>query len=292
MEQRGLPHAPVALSLVAALLVVPAAATAASVSDPGSEALPGDAPAAEDPVDEPFQEDTSGWIQPGDRVSAAGSSSGFCTLNFAVTDGDTYYVGTAGHCFDTGTDVEVGSTTIGTVVASEHGGVGSFDWAFIEIEDEHAEDVNPTVRRWSGPVKAPASLAGDVARTVQPHPGDPLLYYGQGGHGGRAGVTALWAGSTFHFVGDIAVGDSGGPILNSKGQAVGIITAITPSFNVATNFQSALDSFEAQLGEDLSLVPGEPFLVDDACPGCPSTAPADATLDPAEATPLPAAPQP
>lgn len=256
----------VVLALVAALLALPAGAAVPVLQDPT---------ASEEPlIHEPYNEtNTYGSIQPGAMVEPV-DGSGWCTLNFVLTDGEDYYVGTAGHCFEVGTPVEVGGETVGEVVYAEAEGIGQADWGFIEVDEEDEDEIDPTVRYWRGPIKAPVEPAGDVARAVQPQTGDPLFHYGWGigiDDRAREGVTALWTISTFRFVGEVAPGDSGSPVLNSKGQAVGIVTAVTPMFAIGSVFQQGLFALESHLDREVWLVPGEPFAVGnvgDVGPGC------------------------
>jgi hypothetical protein len=252
-----------AIALLTVLLLAAPLAPAANTSVPAQ--LPGD----EAPEASPVPIETTGFVRPGERVDPV-DGSGWCTLNFVVTDGDDYWIGTAGHCFDENERVQVNDEPIGTVVAAEFAGFGAEDWAFVHVDEEHEDDVNPTVRSWGGPLAAP-TLAGDATRQARPAPGDPVTHYGHGQEfdgdqaKSRAGVTVLPFVNSFVFVSDVDGGDSGSPVLTGQGQAVGIVTGHVATGDpveqvYAYKFQPALFALESELGKDLSMVRGEPFL--------------------------------
>lgn len=159
------------------------------------------------------------------------------------------------------------------------------DWGFVYIEEEHEDEVNPTVLVYGGPTKVPSTdrgpgdvgtVASDAGRLPGPVPGDPVFYYGHGRDDSsvQQGVTLL-PNPLLRFMGRSSPGASGAPLLDASGQALGIVTGegvhLSPESDeghqeivYASHFQGALSSFEATADLDLRLVPGEPFLAQDA----------------------------
>lgn len=263
----------VAVGAVAVLLAAPI----------GAGAVPTPAGAATDPVRQDAERDTptadaadcdsdltdcEGPIRPGARMTAPVG----CTLNFVVTDGDDLYIGTAGHCVDEGDRVAVNGDEIGTVVYAGAFALGVIDAAFIQIDEDHEMDVDPTMKGWGGPV---ADVTGQAVE--DPVPGETVYYYGHGvgiddrSRHGEAATPAVpdeapqppFLEYEFTFAGWIDHGDSGGPIVTTTGQAAGIISACIvscspsePRLDAGTSFESAMDKFASDLGADLRLVEG------------------------------------
>lgn len=204
-------------------------------------------------------------IHPGAGVWLPGA---FCTMNFVVTDGVELYVGTAGHCVSGkgGRARVAGGLSFGAVVLDGARG----DWAFIRVDAEDREKVDPTLAQWGGPtgVRAPL-LAGEV-----------VFHYGHGASlgqipetRGRAGEVLLAGAesSSFLYAGSVDSGDSGSPVLLATGEAAGIAVAtifledVPVPVTFASRFDLAVDELSDALGKPVVLVSGAP-LVQCACP--------------------------
>lgn len=173
-------------------------------------------------------------VQPGAYVE---TPSAICTMNFVFrgADGDLY-IGTSGHCTETGerarTDVpnSVQYREFGTTVYKhEDTGLeeGNMDIALIDIDERWEDRVSPQVRAWGGPTG-----------TDTPSTGDVTLHYGHANGFGRSEATRARVGVVAHSTADqpgaflasqlrpsaTFFGDSGSPILDDQGRAVGVLS--------------------------------------------------------------------
>lgn len=208
------------------------------------------------------------------KVQAGGplsNSAGqvICTFNFIFRSGGQNYAGTAAHCADNdrpqlvvGDRVRAGDPDsplgrfvtpqeIGTVVASE----GDIDFALIKLDA--GVTAIASVRGWGGPTGYTVARAGD------------LVYFTGYGIGPgevvatrhRAGVMVSSDGSEQNADIPASLGDSGGPIINGQGQAVGTIARLSVS-GATSERGPTLNAILARLatrGFNLSLVTGGPF---------------------------------
>lgn len=142
--------------------------------------------------------------------------------------GTGVYVGTAGHCSETGEEVVIVAApgvlmNIGRTVKSVDGGVGN-DFALIEIYPEMVQYVNPSMTYFGGPdgIKSPEI-------------GDAIVHAGHGaavGTGGtpRAGVVTYVgngdnnARTAYGWDGAASPGDSGSATRHADGRAEGNLT--------------------------------------------------------------------
>jgi hypothetical protein len=167
-------------------------------------------------------------------VSPAG-----CTMNFVFTDGNSYYIGTAGHCVSGGrkviaqiatrvdpTDTVIATLAeIGTVAKSWNQGIGK-DFALVKI--------NPGFKV----VPGVAGALGPTGVLCLDPVGQPVMHYGHGyiffveqGYAKFGEVipdlTLVFKFTTpngFNWVGYGLPGDSGSEVMNDAGLAVGDLT--------------------------------------------------------------------
>lgn len=261
----------VATVLAATLVVAPTLAGA--VDGPGQPTVGPDLQGGDASGCDSALTDCQGPIRPGARMIDWAANAA-CTLNFVVTDGEDLYVGTAGHCVSEGDRVHVGGDAIGTVVFSEFTDSSPrIDAAFIEVDEEHEADVDPTMEGWGGPA---ADATGEAVE--DPVPGETIYYYGHGvgiSDNSRHGEVTTPAPPdaapqppflehTFTFAGWVNHGDSGGPVVTTTGQAAGILTLCylscspdEPRLDGGTSFETSMDLFAADLGQDLRIVEGD-----------------------------------
>jgi hypothetical protein len=162
-----------------------------------------------------------------------------CTMNFVFTDGNSKYIGTAGHCVAGGRKViaQVGVrvdptdtvfvtlATIGTVSKSWNQGIGK-DFALVKID--------PAFRVVSGM----HGVLGPTGVLCLDPVGQPIMHYGHGYiffvEQGNAkfgevipDLTLIFRFATpngFNWVGYGLPGDSGSGVMNDAGLAVGDLT--------------------------------------------------------------------
>ncbi len=197
---------------------------------------------------DPFGTEGCAGVRPG-----AGLESGneLCTFGFLFQGSDRRrYVATAGHCaFDPDPDVTVGKTQTwragtGPVVKDSTGKpIGRFayatmsgefkDFALVRIDSRVPS--SPQMCHFGGPVRLTTEVAND---DVQVH------HYGQGTVIGdvvpaRTGDAfyGLYRADYIYFYGAAYEGDSGSPVTDASGNAVGIVTDLTTPFtgNVGVN---------------------------------------------------------
>ncbi len=221
------------------------AAGAALLTGPTASAEPVWAPAG------------SAALHPGVQTYTNG---GQCTANFVFTDAsDKVYLGQAAHCSGTGaaTDTngcDAGTLPLGTKVDFREGGsllgTGKIaysswntmqargeqdentcaynDFALVEVDAAYADDVNPTVPFWGGPVGL--NTTGTTA-------GERVYSYGNSSL--RAGLSPLspktglslgtegdgWTHALYTLTPGVP-GDSGSAFLDSAGRAVGTLSTL------------------------------------------------------------------
>lgn len=165
-----------------------------------------------------------------DKLRPGTFSSG-CTLGYVLTDGTDLYMTTAGHCGGEGKRWYVpGLGEIGTTVVSvfDPNLLDWRDYALVKIDEEDREHVEPTLRRFGGPI-----TPVDGLDTRPPVSGETVLQYGHGrGFGqdpatkGRAGTVTAPLDGWFGYVGTVGPGDSGSPVRFATGEPAGIAVAV------------------------------------------------------------------
>ncbi|HEV8361101.1 MAG TPA: hypothetical protein VGR28_11675 [Candidatus Thermoplasmatota archaeon] len=205
-----------------------------------------------------------GTIQPGARLTNG------CTMNFIVRDAQgRLYFGTAGHCGDVGETlgvVDVGDA-VATVVYDRYWD-GGMDFALARIDESFRGAVDPTLLHWGGPV---GLAAGD------PELFEVTFHYGWGNvynvsetTRARVGVVLGWDDAEFSYLGFAQPGDSGAPILDQDGRALGLHVRsslgvelpevgdlrVDPSYKFAVRLDAALAQAEAATHLQFAVVPG------------------------------------
>ena len=210
-------------------------------------------------------------VFPGAQVQAG---SGSCTLNFLFKGSDGgRYMGTAGHCVLS--DLPI-SGDVGTRVFAAGEGpaaldadgdrIGTFayavqqqprDFGLIRLDDN--VDATPVVAQFGGPTGVNDEITTEV--TTLSLFGNPL------GIGGPLAIgrpllalDGLSDPNTVAATGLALPGDSGGPVLDEQGRAVGVLTAIGLGAEadglgllVITRLSPQLEQAERALGIDLTL---------------------------------------
>jgi len=229
-------------------------------------------------------------IHPGVMTYTAGAQ---CTANFIFSDGADLYIGQAAHCSGTGAATDTngcdsGSLPLGTPVevdgASRPGVLAYNSWltmqavgetdpdacqyndlALVRLDPADHDKVNPSVPVYGGPngIGGPTALGETV--------------YSYGNSSLRLGVAVLspktgvslgteangWTHPVYTVTPGIP-GDSGSPFLNSRGQAIGVLSTLAIAPLVASNGVSDLghmvDYMHAHSNISAQLVNGtEPF---------------------------------
>jgi hypothetical protein len=206
-------------------------------------------------------------IRPGQLILLSGGA--MCTSNFVFRSGSQHYIGTAGHCGNTGEQVTMlflplGLVDIGNVVQST--GAGSTlgnDFALISIKQSLNQYVSPSLAHWGGPTGV---YTGNGPAVVM-HTG-----WGLGiGTGGtpRAGLGIEWTANEWIFEGAVTFGDSGSGAIVAGGLAAGNITSIHVNsgrfpfvFNAGTSMRRIMQMVG---GLQLATCPAIPWPL----PGCP-----------------------
>lgn len=177
-------------------------------------------------------------IRPGALITAPQH----CTVSFAFnsTSNDTLYLGTAGHCVSVDDRVSLdGEGPIGTVVWTVESSLTE-DFALVEVDEEHRDQVDPTVCTWGGPTGLDE---GDSS------PGEDLYEYGWGlatfateETRSRVHVENIQNGSLVSWNGVGSGGDSGAPILDSDGEALAVhVAGLTPLVGAASEIGVHID---------------------------------------------------
>lgn len=233
--------------------VPPEAYRRATSTDVAFHVLPAE-PTPLDPGSTPSVEDARcTGLRPGARLT------GGCTVNFIYTDGEDFYVGTAGHCIDEGQVAVLDSFgKIGEAVFSTgDGGVGN-DFALIKVDEDLEDQVDPEMCTWAGPT---GTEPGDIL-------GQPVLQAGYGSGVSvptfgvlpprpRPGVGMGWGAESFTWIGTSIPGDSGSPVRESGGEALGTVTHIlipAPVLDFGTTWDRGLELAGEAGIEDLELV--------------------------------------
>lgn len=194
-------------------------------------------------------------IQPGARLAVG------CTMNFLYEEANgTLYTGAAGHCYeDAGAPARTaGGERFGTVVYRIDQELdGPLDLALIRIDPGWHDQLDPAVRHWGGPIGTAAPVSGSTT-----------LHYGHGIGPGNAEPSRPRTGvvvdnetgngfrvQTFPF----SFGDSGSPILDGDGHAIGILGEVAGTFGTTTDLRweppmPLLLDHLAEQGWDLSVV--------------------------------------
>ena len=212
-------------------------------------------------------------IRPGARVWSEGSG---CTLNF-VFRGTSYdeegkpvdeglFIGLAGHCVLGGHAEKTwtaGTGPVATDAARERFGQVEYavlgfeddthlDWALIRVDDDREPEVKPGLCHFGGPSGMSDTWnEGDLVH----HFGQGLVY--ENTVQGRSGV--VLSGETISvssivFAGATQLGDSGSPLIQADGDAVGLVVAGLSPLAFATPIATQVEMAEEQLDMDLALV--------------------------------------
>ncbi len=210
-------------------------------------------------------------IRPGAWIQAG---SHYCTAAFVVEDQTGgLYLTTAAHCTDhVGQRVSVMEGTLvaaagqwepfGTVV--EHWPGWNLDAALIEIDEDHHDDVDPSMPGWGGPT----GIATDAPEGVF-HYGWGWVTWQEHQNRCRDGPSVSWGSQTWWANTTGGGGDSGSGVLTDSGEALGILAwgrqltndpiggAFIAEQLGGTRFDVALDALEGATGLDLELVEGD-----------------------------------
>jgi trypsin-like peptidase len=202
-----------------------------------------------------------------------------CTLNF-VFRGTSYdeegrpideglFIGTAGHCVlpDEGDEQtwapgtgpvakdasgqRFGEAAYGVLKDPTQGESMNVDFALFRIDDNREAEVNPAVCHFGGPTGT--SITWDRGDIVH-HFGYGLVYGNT--VQARSGVVDYpqGEGSAIIFNGAVLFGDSGSPLIESDGDALGVVTAILPPLVFSTPIGMQVERAEGQLDMQLELV--------------------------------------
>lgn len=196
----------------------------------------------------PFGLGSCPGVRPGAIVQA---ENGVCTLNFMFTDdAGNRYMGTAGHCILATSPL--GGQDNGEVSFAPGAGpeardgqgnrIGDFvyavqqdpkDFALILLDDE--VEANPQVCSFGGPTGINDSRPGLLEPTVLSNFGNPL---GLGTGVTAKSFVALGMPSPDHVfaTGLVLPGDSGGPVVDAQGRAVG--TVVSTGLHLSENLLS------------------------------------------------------
>jgi hypothetical protein len=230
-------------------------------------------------------------IHPGVQVV---TPIGQCTANFVFFQGSEVFLGMAAHCTSLGASNQldgcsVRSLPLGTPVqiagATRPGTLAYSSWLAMQVADEQSASacrgndfalvrvdpadhgrVNPTVPHWGGPT----GIRREAHRELMP-------IFSVGNSRLRQGIELLqpksgfslgsafdgWTHAVYQLLPGIP-GDSGGPTLDAKGRATGVLSALgitpLPASNFLTDMTLALRYARSHGLPDLLLALGtEPF---------------------------------
>lgn len=157
-------------------------------------------------------------IQPGAQMTAPGG----CTFNFVFRGGSTLYIGTAGHCTGgAGSRVSNVEGQMGTVVYKINSGLD--DFSLIRIDADRYDQVNPSVRRWTGPTGYTVSAETTTGDVVMLY-GYGIVYGSNAVTRGRPGMLASDDSRSYRAEILVIFGDSGGPVMHASGKALGVVS--------------------------------------------------------------------
>lgn len=200
-------------------------------------------------------------VRPGTAFTANGAR---CTFAFLIQGSDhRLYAATAGHCLpvaamttwapDRGPQILSSDAVVGHARYSVFSSLER-DFALVQLNKRQRHD--PSVCHWGGP------------STVQTQPSSTPVaarYYGQGElprlvAPARVGAfLALPDQRYVRLTGVVDDGDSGGPVLDDQGRAVGVLTSINPDSDGLTGVNRLaphLRDAEKALHIHLRLLPG------------------------------------
>jgi S1-C subfamily serine protease len=218
-------------------------------------------------------------------------------MNFIFGDtAGNRYIGTAGHCVDkVGEDVTIETasgvaTTIGTVARRVLDDTSGLDFALVRIDPARTQGmaIEPAVPFWGGP----------DGINKDPQPGTIVMWWGHGYvvavEQGKPEVglvtNAASAPPQFDLVGEGLAGDSGSPVVDSSGDAVGILTEAIGAGGVPLSgllFGVRISDIMTFLGPGYCLVLADGSGCASASP-CPTAAPtASASPSPSQGLPVP-----
>lgn len=182
-----------------------------------------------------------------------------CTVNFVYTNGTDFFIGTAGHCIAEGQKacLQLIGCIGHAIYSTGDQGVGR-DFALIEIAEDRENLVDPEMCDVGGPT---GSNEGDIF-------GQAVLRTGHGGTAGAvsqtpprpaAGVGIAWGSWSFTWAPGPIPGDSGSPIRDAEGEAMGTVThvgIVPPGLGFGTRWDHGLDLATAQddVPDDITLV--------------------------------------
>ena len=190
-------------------------------------------------------------VHPGSLIQ---SDNGACTLNFLFTgaDGDRY-IGTAGHCVlatlpvgqNNGEEVFVEGQ--GPEARDGEGNrIGEFAYAVQQIPKDFAlirldpdVEASPQVPQFGGPTGVNDEIVTGLSPTVLTNYGNSLGIGGPLANGKTFLALGLPDPDVVAATGVALPGDSGGPVLDQQGRAVGVLV------NVGPQLSDALLSFES-----------------------------------------------
>lgn len=236
-------------------------------------------------------------IRPGADIVAHPEFDNACTANFvfASPDNRTLYVGTAAHCLDgrpIGDPVMVGGIAdAGTIAYCSWGTIDRGeglagcppsetlytnasrynDFALVAIDEAHRGDVHPATLHWGGPRGVlEGAEPGDRVATFG---NTPVRDEGGGVLDPREGyVTCTLTQPSpeapcrstnttwIRLVGHTFGGDSGSPVLGPQGQALGALTATSPTGDVmVANLEAALSLLHERTNLTVELTTAPPL---------------------------------
>jgi hypothetical protein len=196
-----------------------------------------------------------------------------CTMNFVFTDGNSKYIGTAGHCVQGGRRVVMQVATrvspveenlivtladIGRVTKSWNAGIGK-DFALVKIDP-----VWPVVSGVGGALGPTGVFCGDPLGQPVMHYGHGYIFFVEQGYAKFGEVipdlSLVFKGdwdNGFNWVGYGLPGDSGSGVMNDAGLAVGDLTHGIGILGVPVpglNFGTTMGGILGLIGSSYSVV--------------------------------------